>query len=215
MTTVLVLYVIFHMMNVSAYAQDLNTDFNSDLYIEEGIRLYKNGDYGPAADKFQQAYILDSRNAKILYYIGKSYEKQNNINNAIYYYKKALNTEKELVAAWYNLGLLYARQNRFNEAINFFEMATRLDKKFAFAYYNLANVFLMQNKYQAAIDNYNSAINLNSDLAPAYFNLAYIYNKINQKEASLKYYEKYLALNPEDSEAQDIIKTLKQQIKGN
>jgi len=193
---------------MTVIAEEPLDEFSSQGYLKKGMEAYNSGHYSEAVEKFQQAYVLDSKNALYLYYIAKSYEKMNNTANAGYYYKKAVNKDKDMVSAWYNLGLLHAEQKRYNEAADFFERAVKIDKKFGYAYYNLGNVFLAQNKYQAAIDNYLNAIKCNKDYAPAYYNLACIYKEIGKKEDALKYYEKYQSIEKEDQAVKKVINSL-------
>ena len=200
--------------NEIVFAQDKVDSYDSKALIENGLRLYEQKDYNKAIDNFQQAYILDSNNPILLYYIAKSYDKNNNNLNATCYYKKTVDLDNDMAPAMYNLALIYAKEKRYDEAINYFKRAIKSDKKLSYAYYNMGNIFYEQNKYQAAIDNYLKTISLNAEYPDSYYNLAKIYEMTDRKNLALKYYEKYNNLQPGNSKVEGKIESLKNQSEG-
>ena len=190
-------------------AADNTNLFDVKDYIEKGLKNYNNHNYKEAINNFQQAYLLDSKNALLLYYVAKSYARIKNLKSALYYYKKAVSQDKMLFAAWYNAGNIYASQQRYKKALSYFREALKADKKHFFVYYNIANICYKQKNYKEAIDNYLKSINLNPDFPDSYYNLASIYKLTNKKPLALKYYNEYLLLVPGDNKVKELIKTLK------
>ena len=58
---------------------------------EDGYRAFNNGEYRDAIDYYQKALNLNSENLDALYYIGASYQRMADLDNAMKYYEQLIN----------------------------------------------------------------------------------------------------------------------------
>jgi len=77
---------------------------------------YYDGIADKAADPDKPSAYLD---------LGRAYERNENIDNAIASYMKAIEIDKQSVAAYLRLGILYGRQNKLEDAKDAFDKAEK------------------------------------------------------------------------------------------
>jgi tetratricopeptide (TPR) repeat protein len=81
-------------------------------------------------------------NLKLLfYYLALSYCKEKNYDEAIIYFKSALNEGLSNYLIYYNLGVLYLERSDFNNSEIYLKKSLDLNKQFDKSYINLAFIY--------------------------------------------------------------------------
>jgi tetratricopeptide (TPR) repeat protein len=153
-----------------------------DVYLREG--KYRN-----AMKQYLEAEQVDPDNAELKFRIGLVYSDFYGKNDeAVRYYKEAIELKDHYSEAYNNLGTVYARQEEWDLAIETYEKA--LDNLFYSspekAYYNIAAAYHGKGEFQKALDNYKMAIELRPERLAPYLQLALLYREQGQYEEALQ-----------------------------
>ena len=158
-----------------------------DASICLGSILYEAEMYKEAINVFQDALKYNPGEYKLYYYMGMTYTRLNDFQNAKEYYKKAATINSTLNAAKLNLGQISLIFKDYEEAERYFmECIENDDEEIqAEAYYYLSKIKLMNNENNLAVQRANIALELDPKLIKnmekdIYF--ASILGKLNTKE---------------------------------
>lgn len=176
-------------------ALDAKPDANNQVNIE--INNNKNSDAYRSAYSDLEHYALDncevlrqlalnqdeisdyslSQNAEAIKYydLGIDAIKNNDLTNAIKYYKKATDEDPYFAFAWDNLGLAYRRNNELDKAIRCYQTSLQIDPYGKMPLQNLAVAYIHKNEYNKAIEVYERIIELDKDNPEGYYGIATIY----------------------------------------
>jgi tetratricopeptide (TPR) repeat protein len=141
------------------------------------------------------------------YYImqGFNYELQGDHQQALSFYRKALEINPNSAKAYNGLGYVYDSLGQYQEAISYYEKALQIDPSYATAYNNLAFAYGNLGEHQKSIPYYEKALQLDPNLAIAYGNLAFAYFQLGQPEQSIFYLQKNIQINPNDATAHNLL----------
>ena len=123
----------------------------------------------------------------------KSYQ---NWDDALVYYKKAVETEPDDFRAWFNMGLIYEERESFEEASRAYKNAVRANPFFAQAQNNLGYTYKERHFYAYAVEHYLKAIDLMPDNAGFYYNIGNAYTHQEKIDEAFDAYKKALELMP-------------------
>ena len=158
-----------------------------DVSICLGSILYETEMYKEAINVFQDALKYNPGEYKLYYYMGMTYTRLNDFQNAKEYYKKAATINSTLNAAKLSLGQISLIFKDYEEAERYFmECIENDDEEIqAEAYYYLSKIKLMNNENNLAVQYANIALELDPKLIKnmekdIYF--ASILGKLNTKE---------------------------------
>lgn len=89
------------------------------------------GKYEDALKTYRHILEIDNNYYLALYnqgYIKDEY--QNEIDSAVYYYRKSVEMEPQFILGWHNLGMVYKKQGRKSDAGRAFATALKIDPQF-------------------------------------------------------------------------------------
>ena len=162
---------------------NININNNLKIEIDKIINLYKQ-------KNFREALILSNKviekNKNIPFLlnlnglINLSLEKW---QNAIFAFKKALDTDDKFVEAYNNIGVAYSHIGDDKKAVENYTLAIRLKKDYANGYNNLASHYDDLGQYSEAVINYNYALKFNPENLNAQNNLIHLLNYFNPKKS--------------------------------
>ena len=162
---------------------NININNNLKIEIDKIINLYKQ-------KNFREALILSNKviekNKNIPFLlnlnglINLSLEKW---QNAIFAFKKALDTDDKFVEAYNNIGVAYSHIGDDKKAVENYTLAIRLKKDYANGYNNLASHYDDLGQYSEAVVNYNYALKFNPENLNAQNNLIHLLNYFNPKKS--------------------------------
>ena len=162
---------------------NININNNLKIEIDKIINLYKQ-------KNFREALILSNKviekNKNIPFLlnlnglINLSLEKW---QNAIFAFKKALDSDDKFVEAYNNIGVAYSHIGDDKKAVENYTLAIRLKKDYANGYNNLASHYDDLGQYSEALKNYNHALKFNPENLNAQNNLIHLLNYFNPKKS--------------------------------
>lgn len=125
------------------------------------------------------------------FFIANIAQDNNKIDDAIFYLKKAIETDSKNYKAHYNLGNLYFNAEKYNMALDEYRKVLRIKKDFAYAYYNKGCCYLKKKSYFNARYEFGLAIKANPEEPAFFYNLAYTYKMMNKPKKAQEAIEIY------------------------
>ena len=120
------------------------------------------------------------------------------IDEALPYFREAVEIRPQLVEAYSNLGDALLRKNRVDEAIAQFEKALTIKPRHAELHNNLGVALARRGETDDAIPHYRTALELKPEYAQAQFNLGNALLQKGQFDEAFTCYRKALELKPLD-----------------
>jgi protein O-mannosyl-transferase len=181
------------------------TLFLGTLNIERN-RVWKN-----ELSLWQDTYKKSPGKLRPLINLARAHSIEGNNEDAVRYYEEALSKGSGIFVIQYNLGELYLKEGRVEEAIMRFQSALKLKPEIPETYAKLGEIYLAQKKWKLADIYFKKCIEIDSRFSHVFKNLGvlHFYHLKNLKE-SLLYFSRSLALDPNQAEAGEIRKLLKQ-----
>lgn len=154
------------------------------------VQLNQLAEFYAAQDKLNDAPTCKSW--------GNIFQTMGQLEDAKYWYNKALENQPNFAQAHANLGTIYAQQQQWQKAIVAYQKAIAIQPNFAGVYRNLAKVFSQQNKTKEATECWYTALILEPEKATAeeYFNLGNILVEQRQQDRAIICYRRAIYLNP-------------------
>jgi len=115
---------------------------NGRSKVADGNKLYRQGKYDAAANRYRDALLDDPASPRIQFDMGNALYKKKDYQKALDAYQKALGTDDLVLQSqvYYNMGNSLYRSQKLPEAISAYERALKLNPKDQDAKYNLEYV---------------------------------------------------------------------------
>lgn len=123
--------------------------------------------------------------------MGNIMQDKEQIEQAVYMFNQAINTDPKNYKAHYNLGYIYLSKNQPNMALKEFKLAVKYKPDFSYGYYNIGCAYLKLGKYSTAKYNFFKALDLKANEPNIYYNLAYSYKKLGKDKQAQTYLDLY------------------------
>jgi tetratricopeptide (TPR) repeat protein len=165
----ILLFIFFY--NTPIKAQSLqNLLSENESTIRNEIVLIKTGRYEEAIIELEKKSVDFPDNPSIYYFLGKAYEKENNIVESMKNYNISIEVDPNYAKPYMAIALLMGKQNKINETVDYLNKAILADPNYAKAFSNrgVAKGALSDNK--GAISDFNKAISLDPLMTEAYVN---------------------------------------------
>ena len=131
--------------------------------------------------------------------LGYQYEQKGQLNEAIYAYTRAIQTDPGQIKSVYSRAALYEKMGKFQQALEDYTAAIQLDSRNLDLYYSRAYLYERMKKYYEAISDYSKIIQLNDRLSNPYLYRGKAYQYVKQNEKALQDFEQAITLNPENA----------------
>ncbi len=165
----------------------------------EANRLYADGNYKGAEEKFLWLSKELPRNPRIVNNLGNVYMKQENLAAARSAYEKALELNPGYVIARVNLAVLSLRNKKTAEAYAAFQEILKAYKDDADIRNGLGVCELKRGRVEEGVNHFRKAIDIQGESPLFYNNLAYAYAEANEYlNESLKMAKESLKAEPEN-----------------
>ena len=168
--------------------------FQNSIEFNEIITDLKNKNFLEALKKIKPASVNYPNENIILKLYAIIYFNLNQWENAIKYYKKILNFEKETYKIFTNIGVSYFKLGKINQSIDAFKNSIKNNPNFGLAHNNLGISYLELGMYEKAIYQFVSALKLNDEDYQAQTNLINTFNlnkpKINDEHPLIEINDK-------------------------
>ena len=160
-----------------------------------GLGHCANEEYPAALNAFQESLARDPGNADVYYEMGMA-EQELDSDQAVAYFRKALQLNSQMWQAHSSLGSLMARQSHFAEAIAELSIAKQLAPNEPSIRENLANAYYGKGDYDVAIAEYNELFKTNPGWRRGHDSLARAYMAKNEYASAISELRLAVAQNP-------------------
>ncbi|MEN8185712.1 MAG: tetratricopeptide repeat protein [Bacteroidota bacterium] len=135
-------------------------------------------------DKFEHA-TSNNVLAQLAYDDGLDYMDENDYQNAINKFTKAIEIDPNFAFAWDNLGISYRNTNQYEKAIDAYERSLEINPKGKMPLINIAVTYNLTKEYKKAIKYYQKYTSLYPNDPEGYYGLGLILYTNSKKEEGL------------------------------
>jgi tetratricopeptide (TPR) repeat protein len=132
-----------------------------------------------------------------LYDLAYAYEKIQDFDYSIRYYRAYLDEEPFSDSAWYNLGIIFNKLEQYDKAMEAYDYALAINDQNTFALFNKGNILSNLDRYEDAIPVYHEYLEIEPESLEAMTYLAECYEKCDDPILARKYYHEAIDLAPE------------------
>jgi tetratricopeptide (TPR) repeat protein len=129
------------------------------------------GDSEASYDAHTESIDLEPDNAECYYRYGVTLSRNERLEDAEQYFRKAIELDRTHAKAYTNLGYLLDLQGQPDQAMGLFRKAVQCNPNSAEAHFNLGALFGESGEHDRAIREFHLAIRLDPDCVEAHFNL--------------------------------------------
>ena len=136
------------------------------------------GEYESAHANYLKAKSLNPKSHELFFNIGRLYEEQRNLTDALASFNRAVELKPDYAEAWSNRGVALNNLKRLDEALASFNRAVELKPDYAEAWSNRGSALNDLKRYVEALTSYQQAYNLKPDIEFLLGSLIYTQMKI-------------------------------------
>ena len=151
---------------------DAFSTFDTSVLMQSADEAMQKGDLQKALAIYSEANIKEPKNPETLFKMGYVLAEQNRDDEAMEYYKEALELDANNTYIHQAMASLYRKMGEFASARNHLNASLALDENNPITYYNYGNLLVDMKEYAAAKEMYKKALELDSDFKEAKEELA-------------------------------------------
>jgi tetratricopeptide (TPR) repeat protein len=178
----------------------LQQDDRVSVYTEDGVQLFRRGDYAGARACFQAALELKPDDATLLYNLGECYDRQANTAKAEHFYNACLQRAPNHAACRHALDVLLVRTNRRDEATRLVQDWVAREPKLAAAYAEYGWLWRELGDLPGSQVRLQKALELDPHDPRALIELGLLYEAMQRPERAVVLYERVLERDPNQPE---------------
>lgn len=152
------------------------------------------------------------KDAKTLTDLGWSYFQKGDHNQALNYYRQAIEVDNKYYPAHLNLGVTYLEAKKYELAIESFKQAITLSPKAPAPHLNLGIAYIQTAKYEEAVRELTLANDYQPGSVETLYQLGFAYEKLQKYKEAADQYNGALQFNPKYSQATDALTRIKDKI---
>jgi len=141
--------------------------FDASELLEKADVAFEENDNKKALALLQEANEKDSNNSDTLYRIGYILQNDGNYDEALTYYKKALELDKENEYIHNSIASIYRHNKQFTSAQMHLRSSLAINDENPVTYYNYGNLLVDMDSKEEALHMYERALKLNPELTQA------------------------------------------------
>ena len=164
---------------------------NKDAYKLLGTIYEKTNNFNVARQWYKKASLEDIDNSSEFYgFIANTFFKEKKYDQAIKYYEKAIEGNKNYISAYYNIAEIYKEQQDFDKAEQYYQKTIQMSPDYIYPYYQIGNLYFNKQDYATAIEWYQKALNIEPNEETVNFYIGIAYKKINEMEKAVEHLQK-------------------------
>ncbi|MEW6187999.1 MAG: tetratricopeptide repeat protein [Thermodesulfobacteriota bacterium] len=141
--------------------------------------------------------VQDNLPAETYYRLGRYFDDQGKMDEALVFFKKAIGKKTTLAIAYNDLGGIYQRRGQIEEAIQQYQLALSIRPEFVEAHYNLGNVYKDIQQWPEASFHSQKALALEPRLGEAAHVLGISLYEQGKLDEAIEAWQKALQVNPD------------------
>ncbi len=138
-----------------------------DGLVKNADNSFLDGNYKQASSFLQKAYAQNQHDLEILVKLGYVMAMQDQNEQALTYYKKALQLEPENSSLCKKIASVYRNLKQYGKAKELLERSIALDSTDKTTYYNYGNLLVDMNEKDKAVQMYKKALKIDPDFKEA------------------------------------------------
>jgi len=154
-----------------------------------------------SATVFENAIKVTDYNWLAYNNLGLALMRDGKAEDAVFYYKKALQIKPDYLTALDNLGIALFQLGKLEEALSYYLEALKIAPEYAGIHNHIANVLAAQGKLEKAVNHYTKALLIDPGLAITHNNLALALVAQGKLEKAVFHYESAIKKDPEYADA--------------
>ena len=147
--------------------QNAFSPFEAEELIEKADEAFEKQDTKKALALLQEAEAKDENNPDTLYKIGYILQNDGNYDDALTYYKKALELDKDNEYIYNSMASIYRHNKEYTSAQMYIRSSLAINDENPVTYYNYANLLVDMGNEEEAINMYKKALELDPDFKEA------------------------------------------------
>jgi Flp pilus assembly protein TadD len=180
-------------------------------YAEDGVYLFKRGDYANARESFQAALALQPNDPALLYNLGRCYERQGDFAKAERQYQACLERNPDHAECRHALAALLVRDGRGADATRMVKGWLASSPKLAAAHAEDGWLWFQAGDLPRAQAHLQEALELDPHDTRALLELAHVYEALQRPDRAYVLYERVLEQDPHRPEVIDRLNRLRAQ----
>lgn len=168
----------------------MNLCFANDELSKQATAFYSDNNFNKTLESLLQIGEND-RSAQDWLLLGNLMDEKGEIQNAVFMYQKAINTDSKYYKAYYNLANIYLAEERYSMAIDNYKLAAKYNPANPYVYYNLGCAYIKQGKIKEAKNALIKSVSIRNDIPEVHYNLAYVYKILNKPKVAQVYLDNY------------------------
>lgn len=165
-------------------------------YTQDGMNLYRKGDYLSARESFQAALALQPEDTGLLYDVGQCYDRAGDVANAERFYNQCVQKDPDHVACHHAMTMLLVRTGRGNDAVKSVDAWLARSPNLAAAHAEDAWLWHQAGDLPRTQSRLQEALLLDPRDWRALSELAEVYEEQQRPDRALALYEQSLEENP-------------------
>lgn len=146
---------------------DAFSPFSPEALVQKADSAYEEKDFQKAIALLTEANAKESHNPDILFKIGYIFGQAGNDDEAMKYYKEALELDSNNEYIHNALASIYRKNGEYTSAKMHLHASLEIDDENPLTYYNFGNLLVDMQKDEEALEMYKKAIELNPDFNEA------------------------------------------------
>ncbi len=180
-------------------------------YNDDGVQLFRRGDYARARESFQAALNLRSDDADLMFNLGRCYDRLGSGAQAEQSYGQCLGRAPNHVACRHALAVLLVKENRGDDAARMVQDWLAHEPKLASAYAEDGWLWRQRGDLPRAQARLQQALDLDPHDARALVELGQVYEAMHRPDRALVLYERVLERDPHNIEVIEQMNALQAQ----
>lgn len=128
-----------------------------------------------ADSMLDQAREIDANNPEVQFLLGKKFQRDADLANALTSYRRAVELNPDYAEARMALGIQFMASGNYNEAVEQFEATAKLVPTLVQAHLNLGDSYRALQRWQDAKREFDKALRMQVQLPEAHYDLALMY----------------------------------------
>ncbi len=127
--------------------------------------------------------------------LGVIYLNRGDLDNALKYFKNAVDIDPEYKVGYMNQGVVYERKGQYEDAIRMYKAVLEKYPKYSLGLRNLGIGYRQLKQYDNALDAFNKALKVDDKDYQAWSEIGYVYLLKGEYRKAISYYKKSLKYN--------------------
>lgn len=136
-----------------------------------------------------------------LHDLGTACAHLNKNDDALFYYRKALNYKTNSYQLYFNIARVLDDLKKFDESIDYYKKCLQLKPDFSEAWFNRAISLSQVKKYDESLFHYDKSIEINKNYVKAWINKGGTLHQMKRYHEAIACYEQAIKLNPNNAQA--------------